>query len=124
LLKKKRPNTLCHIDFTFENAERCQKFYEKCFGWKFTKWQDHYFLFSTPDAFHTLQGGFVKKTNDTKMGNSCIVYLEVLDIKSAVDLIASNGAKNISKVENVGSFGLSATFDDTEGNRVALWQTL
>jgi len=58
------------------------------------------------------------------MGNSCIVYLEVLDIKSAVDLIASNGAKNISKVENVGSFGLSATFDDTEGNRVALWQTL
>jgi len=56
-----RPNTICHIDLSFDDAKRCQNFYEKSFGWKFMPWKDEYFLFTTPEAFHTLQGGFTKK---------------------------------------------------------------
>jgi len=121
---RKRPNTICHVDFMFEDSKRCQAFYEKSFGWKFQQWQDDYFLFSTPDIFNTLQGGFQKKSNKTVFGNSCIIYIEVADINVALTAIKSNGAKNATEIQKIGTFGLSSFFDDTEGNRVGIYQSL
>jgi len=119
-----RPNNLCHIDFIFEDQKRCQTFYSNVFQWKFMNWRDDYFLYSSPDIFNCLQGGFTKKTNLMKIGNTTVPYIEVLDVKSTLETVKNNGGKNLTNVEKLGDFGLMGFFDDTEGNRIGLYQTL
>jgi len=59
-----------------------------------------------------------------KIGNTTVPYIEVLDVKSTLETVKNNGGKNLTNVEKLGDFGLMGFFDDTEGNRIGLYQTL
>ena len=53
-----------------------------------------------------------------------IITIAVDDVKDALERIRANGGSAIGEPIPVGEMGIAAYFEDSEGNRMGLWQNL
>jgi hypothetical protein len=106
---------IVHFDITAEDAERAIQFYEKVFGWKFTKWEGpmEYWLITTgPGNEPGIDGGLsVREGNDARIVNT----IEVKSIDRTLDEIEKAGGKIVQPKGPITGVGYFAQCTDTEG---------
>lgn len=65
-------------------------------------------------------GSLVKGETYVPSQDGTLVYLSTPDIDQALEKVVELGGKVLAPKRDLGEYGFSAAFEDTEGNRVAL----
>lgn len=110
-------NPVIHFEIKAQNGEELGKFYSGLFGWHAQKFGDQNYVLIDTHAGKGINGAI----GDTDAPNATF-YIEVPDLKPALDEIESLGGKiriPPTEVPNVVTF---ATFADPEGNVIGLVQ--
>ena len=106
-----------HIEIPAGDTSRARDFYNGLFGWQ---WQ----AFEGPQEYHMTQivanesGAAVFPAED----RGTRVYFDVDDINAGAGKIKELGGKADEPMP-VPSMGWFVTAEDTEGNKIGLWQT-
>jgi predicted enzyme related to lactoylglutathione lyase len=114
---------IVHFDITAENVERARDFYERIFGWKFTKWEGpmEYWLVSTgPEDEPGINGGLSRSDGaDAQIVNTA----EVRSIDQTLDAIIKAGGKIVQPKAPIPGVGYFAQCTDTEGILFGIMQS-
>lgn len=114
---------IVHFDITAENVERARDFYERIFGWKFTKWEGpmEYWLVSTgPEDEPGINGGLSRSDGaDAQIVNT----VEVRSIDQTLDAIIKAGGKIVQPKAPIPGVGYFAQCTDTEGILFGIMQS-
>ena len=117
-----------HFEIPFDDGDRARSFYEAAFGWQ---------LFEIPDMNYTLvtsgpsddngptepgfiNGGMMKREEPYVAPN---LVIDVTDIDETLKVITDAGGVIVSGRAAIGDMGFGASFRDTEGNLVGLWES-
>ncbi|MNJ91222.1 Glyoxalase-like domain protein [compost metagenome] len=65
-------------------------------------------------------GSLVKSSESKPSHDGSLVYFSVESIEQTLERVRSNGGKVLKPKESIGKYGFIASFEDPEGNRVAL----
>jgi predicted enzyme related to lactoylglutathione lyase len=123
-------NPITHFEIPADNVERAKKFYEKIFDWKIEKYEkdgDYWSVQTTevgddewtPKEPGAINGGLVKRD---KPHEPFLNYITVDSIEKTCKSIEKNGGKILTPKTEMGEWGWWATFEDTEGNIVGLYE--
>lgn len=123
-------NPITYFEIPADNPERAKKFYEKIFDWKIEKYDkdgEYWFVMTTevgedewtPKEPGEINGGLVKRE---KPSEPFLTYVTVDSIDKTKGLIEKNGGKMIEPKTAMGEWGWWATFKDTEGNVIGLFE--
>jgi hypothetical protein len=122
-----------HFEFPAEDSKRMSRFYRQAFGWK-TKTLGNkfgkYTLATTtemaangwPRKPGRINGGFYEKGD--KPGQYPSVVIAVMDIKKAMKKVEKAGGKVLGEPMEIPGFGMYVSFNDTEGNRIAIMEPM
>jgi predicted enzyme related to lactoylglutathione lyase len=121
-------NRPIHFEIHAENPERAQDFYERLFGWSFTKWGGEwdYWLIKTGDSGPGIDGGMLRRMGETPAHNAmtpvvayvCTVGVQDVD-NCAAKAVELGGVVAVPKMAIKG-VGWLAYVKDTEGNILGL----
>jgi predicted enzyme related to lactoylglutathione lyase len=117
-----------HFEVPYDDAERAQSFYADVFGWGIQPMPEmQYTIVSTGPA--TDQGmpaepGYIGGGMGQRgeLLSKPVITIAVDDVNDALDRIRANGGSAIGEPIQVGEMGIAAYFEDSEGNRMGLWQ--
>ncbi len=118
-------NPVGFVEIPVTNLERAIHFYNAVFGYDF-KVEDidgNRMAFSPFDevkpgaCFALTQGEIYVPTH-----HGAVVYLNTLDIDSTLARATAQGSKQLYPKTAIGPRGFVAEFEDSEGNRIALYQ--
>ena len=123
-------NPEVHFEFPMDKPRRISKFYKKAFGWNIIdmgKQHGHYLMVQTGETDKEgmikengmINGGFFHRHKKLPVQTPSVV-IAVFDIEEAIRKIKKAGGKMLSKPEEIPGIGTSATFKDTEGNRISI----
>ena len=120
-----------HFDIPADDVSRAKKFYSSVFGWKVedVPGMDYTMAITTeidektrmPLKPGAINGGIVKRPNP---GDSPIIAINVSSVDDYLKKAVEHGAKVKVPKGPVGDMGFYACIIDTEGNTIALWQSL
>ena len=125
-------NSVVHFEMPFDDRERMAKFYRQAFDWRTEMLgaeMGNYVLArttETDDSGHpktpgTINGGFYQRRTDWPAQHPSVV-IAVADIGTAMKNVASAGGKVLGQPMEIPGVGQYVSFEDTEGNRVAMLQ--
>jgi predicted enzyme related to lactoylglutathione lyase len=123
-------NPVTYFEITADNVERAKKFYENIFDWKIERYDKNGEYWSitttevgeddwTPKEPGEINGGLVKRE---KSNEPVLDYITVDSIDETIKKIEKNGGTIIEPKTKMGEWGWWATFKDTEGNMLGLYQ--
>ncbi|MGH2655225.1 MAG: VOC family protein, partial [Actinomycetota bacterium] len=118
------------------DSERVRRFYESVFGWQITQLGpdagDFMLAFTTetneenrmPRKPGAINGGFYKKAEP---GEQTKITILVDDLREVMKRVKAAGGEFLpavqgGEVDDMPGLGLFATFKDTEGNRVTIYE--
>lgn len=113
---------IVHYEIPANDVERLKKFYQECFGWKFSNANMpgvEYWMFST--GKNSLGGGVYKKQD---AGEGPRNYVHVESVGDAIVTFQQAGGSIILQKQDVPKVGFIAVGLDPEGNAVGLFQPL
>ena len=119
-----------HFEIPVEDMSRAHKFYQKVFGWQIKSVPEvnYTLVYTTPvddKQMHlnkgAINGGMLQRQGVIK---SPIITINVEDIDQSLKNLEKAGGKIVMPKSKVGDIGLSAYFQDTEGNVLGVWQSL
>lgn len=114
-------SSICWIEIPALDLSVSGAFYTDLFGWDISPapMDPDYALFESPG----MNGGFDKRKQPHAAG--VLIYLQVDDITTSLERIASAGGKVIMErrqtVPGTDDMGFLAVFSDPAGNHVGLW---
>ena len=117
-----------HFEVPYDDAERAQSFYADVFGWRLQPMPEmQYTIVSTGPATDEgmpaepgyIGGGMGQRG---ELLSKPVITIAVDDVNDALDRIRANGGSAIGEPIPVGEMGIAAYFEDSEGNRMGLWQ--
>jgi len=117
-----------HFEVPYDDAERAQSFYADVFGWRIQPMPEmQYTIVSTGPATDEgmpaepgyIGGGMGQRG---ELLSKPVITIAVDDVNDALDRIRTNGGSAIGEPIQVGEMGIAAYFEDSEGNRMGLWQ--
>lgn len=122
-------NPVVHFEFPMEDEKRIRKFYEKVFGWETIALEgenEGYIIAHSGETTRNgmlrekgiINGGFYKKNKQAAPHPS--VVIAVYDLKKAMKKIEKAGGQIIGEPVSIPGYGTSASFYDTEGNRLTI----
>jgi hypothetical protein len=124
-------NPVVHFEIPFENGRRAAKFYQAAFGWQtkdLGEEMGHYVLATTtetdergPKRVGAINGGLFQRKDDYPQQHPSVV-IAVDDIRSSMKKVKSAGGNVLGEPMDIPGIGQYVSFDDTEGNRVAMLQ--
>jgi predicted enzyme related to lactoylglutathione lyase len=120
----KKTNPVVYFEIPVNDIDRAIKFYSLVFNFDFDKENidnNEMALFPFVDENSGISGALAKGEiyNPTKDG--VVIYFKTENIDETLKLATSNGGQILyPKTDN--GIGLVAEFEDTEGNRIALYQ--
>lgn len=112
-----------HFEIPSENPEELMKFYEKIFGWKFSRFgEEQYWLAETgPKEEHGIGGAIVKKNGP----NHPLVHaINVENINESMEEIKKCGCEIVVPKTEIPGMGWFSYFKDPDNNITGLWETL
>lgn len=117
-----------HFEIPFDDGDRARSFYADVFGWDVTEMPEmDYTIVSTgptgemgPTEPGYIGGGMMPRNDPYNAPN---LVIDVPSIDEALQKIEANGGTKISGREAVGDMGFSASFRDSEGNLMGLWES-
>ena len=118
-------NPVGFVEIPVTNLERAIQFYTAVFGYDFTveEVDGNRMAFSPFDeqrpgvSFALTQGEIYVPGH-----HGAVVYLNTLDIDATIARAATQGSKQLYPKSSIGPRGFVAEFEDSEGNRIALYQ--
>ncbi|MEK6932535.1 MAG: VOC family protein [Nanoarchaeota archaeon] len=119
-----------HFEIPVDEIERAEKFYSKVFGWKTTKYpkMDYTIVHTVeiddkmmPKESGAINGGIMKRNDKVK---NPVITIDVKDIDESISKVKKAGGRVVVDNFKVGDMGVSAYFQDSEGNILGLWQSL
>ena len=127
-------NPVIHFEMPAEDRKRMSNFYSQVFGWQTQVLGDEmggYVLATTtdsderglPKAPGSINGGFYQKTEDP-LSNAPSVVIHVPDIQEHIKKVTAAGGKILNEPMDIPGVGRWVSFQDTEGNRVSMLQSL
>lgn len=117
-----------HFEIPFDDGERARTFYREAFGWNVDEIPGmDYTMVTTGPGTETgpsepgyINGGMAQRSDMLPAPN---VVIDVPDIDAALARIGELGGTTLVPRSPVGDMGHSASFRDSEGNIVGLWET-
>jgi len=120
----KHSNPVVYFEIPVNNIDRAVKFYKSVFDVNFDKDNidnNEMALFPFADKNSGISGALVEGEIYKPTKNGVLIYFKTENIDKTLKLATSNGGKILyPKTDN--GIGLVAEFEDTEGNRIALYQ--
>jgi predicted enzyme related to lactoylglutathione lyase len=109
-----------HFEIPVDDPERGVAFYRTAFGWPLEKWGpvDYW---TTPGGDGEGIGGAL--TVRGQEAPAVVVYISVDDIDAALASIEAAGGRRLSERMPIPTVGWMALFQDSEGNRVGVFQS-
>ena len=117
-----------HFEVPYDDAERAQSFYADVFGWRIQPMPEmQYTIVSTgpaTDAGMPAEPGYIGGGMGQRgeLLSKPVITIAVDDVNDALERIRANGGSAIGEPIPVGEMGIAAYFEDSEGNRMGLWQ--
>jgi len=110
-----------HFELPVEDQARAAAFYETVFGWGIQQWEGApYWLATTgPDTEPGINGALGQRSEDFAVP---VFVIEVPNIDAAMLMVVEAGAIIVHPKSPVPGVGYSAYFEDTEGNRIGLFE--
>jgi predicted enzyme related to lactoylglutathione lyase len=125
-------NPVVHFEMPAENRKRMIDFYANVFGWQCQQLGPEMGEFvlatttesenNTPKTPGAINGGFYQKTGD--VAQTTTVTIRVDDIKTHMKKVVAAGGKLSGEPMKMPDGGWFASFFDTEGNRVNMFEPL
>ncbi len=113
---------IVHFDVPADDPARARGFYEKAFGWKFTRWEGpmEYWLAQTgPDDEPGINGGLSLRT---RTNPNVVNTISVDSIDEYLDKVKEAGGVPVLSKTALPGVGWLAYFQDTEHNVFGLMQ--
>ncbi|MDQ2690298.1 MAG: VOC family protein [Chloroflexota bacterium] len=114
-----------HFEIPADDPERAKRFYTDAFGWTFgpdIPGFEGYHLFTTPVGQEGMGGAIGKRGESAP--DKLRSYINVTSIDETAAKIRELGGTILQDKEEVPGQGWYAVFTDTEGNELALWESL
>lgn len=111
---------IVHYEIPANDVEKLRKFYEECFGWKFSDANMpgmEYWMFSS--GKDSLGGGMYKKQDANERPRN---YVHVESVDGAVVTFQQAGGSIVTTKQEVPGVGFIAMGLDQEGNLVGLFE--
>ncbi len=118
-------NPVVYFEIPVTDIDRAIKFYKSVFQFDFEKQViDHneMALFPFTDAHTGISGALAKGEIYKPTKNGVVIYFKTLNIDQTLKLATENGGQILYPNTDNG-LGFVAEFEDTEGNRIALFQS-
>lgn len=108
-----------HFEIPVDEGERAVAFYGKAFGWALERWGPVEYWTTDAGEGEGIGGALSKRSDEVA---SLMFYIDVADVAEALDAVEAAGGKRLSDRMPIPSVGWMAYFEDTEGNRVGLFE--
>ncbi len=122
----KKSNPVVYFEIPVNNIDRAIKFYKSVFSFDFEKEnidKNEMALFPFIDGNSGISGALAKGEIYKPTKDGVVIYFKTENIDETLKLAISNGGQILyPKTDN--GLGLVAEFEDTEGNRIALYQEI
>jgi predicted enzyme related to lactoylglutathione lyase len=113
-------NNLASFAIHADDVQRCRRFYEAVFQWRFEPWgQPDFYLVHTGDADRPGVQGLMHKRQQPRGtgGPNCFeCTIAVRDLEAVTAAVTANGGRVLMDKVPVPTVGVLTTFEDTEGN--------
>ena len=123
---KTKTNPVVYFEIPVNDINRAIKFYTKVFNFDFDKDNidnNEMALFPFSDENSGISGALAKGEIYKPTKDGVVIYFKSDNIDETLKLVTSNGGQILySKTDN--GLGFVAEFQDTEGNRIALYQSI
>ncbi len=123
---EKKSNPVVYFEIPVNDIDRAMTFYKAVFNFDFGQDSiDGYemALFPFTDEYSGISGALAKGEVYKPTKNGVLIYFKTTDIDETLKLATTNGGQMLyHKTDN--GIGLVAEFEDTEGNRIALFQAI
>lgn len=127
-------NPVVHFEMPYEDKARVSEFYKKAFGWEMVQYgaeMGDYIVAQTADTDEegmvkntgAINGGLFPKKPDLPAQVPSVV-ISVEDIKASMEEVRRAGGEVFGEPMEIPGVGWYVSFNDTEGNRVSLMQSL
>jgi predicted enzyme related to lactoylglutathione lyase len=121
----KKSNPVVYFEIPVNDIDRATKFYMTVFNFDFDKEiidRNEMALFPFADENSGISGALAKGEIYKPTKDGVVIYFKTENIDETLKLATSNGGQILyPKTDN--GIGLVAEFEDTEGNRIALYQS-
>ncbi|WP_139363513.1 VOC family protein [Flavobacterium sp. LM5] len=121
----KKSNPVVYFEIPVTDINRAIKFYNTVFHFDFDKENidnNEMALFPFSDENSGISGALAKGEIYKPTKDGVVIYFKTENIDETIEMAISNGGQILyPKTDN--GIGLVAEFEDTEGNRIALYQT-
>ena len=121
----KKSNPVVYFEIPVTDINRAIKFYNTVFHFDFEKENidnNEMALFPFSDENSGISGALAKGEIYKPTKDGVVIYFKTENIDETIEMAISNGGQILyPKTDN--GIGLVAEFEDTEGNRIALYQT-
>jgi hypothetical protein len=121
----KKSNPVVYFEIPVTDINRAIKFYNTVFHFDFNKENidnNEMALFPFSDENSGISGALAKGEIYKPTKDGVVIYFKTENIDETIEMAISNGGQILYPKTNNG-IGLVAEFEDTEGNRIALYQT-
>lgn len=105
-----------HFEISADEPERAARFYNKVFGWEFTKWEgplDYWLIKTGEEAEPGINGGLMRRAAPDAL---VINTIEVHSVDDFVDKVQKNGGVIVAPKVAILGVGYVAYSKDTEEN--------
>ena len=120
-----KSNPVVYFEIPVNDIDRAVQFYKVVFNFDFDKAtidNNEMALFPFTDENSGISGALAKGEIYKPTKDGVVIYFKTENIVETIKLAISNGGHILYPVTDNGT-GLVAEFEDTEGNRIALFQT-
>jgi hypothetical protein len=120
----KKSNPVVYFEIPVTDINRAIKFYNTVFHFDFNKENidnNEMALFPFSDENSGISGALAKGEIYKPTKDGVVIYFKTENIDETIEMAISNGGQILYPKTNNG-IGLVAEFEDTEGNRIALYQ--
>lgn len=121
----KKSNPVVYFEIPVDDIDRAIKFYKAVFNFDFAKERidnNEMALFPFADENSGISGALAKGEIYKPTKDGIVIYFKTENIDETLKLATTNGGQVLyPKIDN--GIGLVAEFEDTEGNRIALYQS-
>jgi uncharacterized protein len=124
---KKSYNPVVYFEIPVTNVDRAIKFYSAVFNFKFEKEtidKNEMALFPFTENDLGISGALAKGEIYKPSKNGTLIYFRTENIDDTLKLAVQNGGKILYPKTSNGDLGFVAEFEDSEGNRIALHQSI
>jgi len=116
-----------YFEIPVADLDRAMAFYTAVFGYEFTRETIHgneMALFPLDPTADGIGGALSKGEVYVPSKTGTLIYLNVASIDETLARIQEQGSEILFPKTKAGEYGFVAEFEDSEGNRIALFQSL